>query len=742
MGRNKKEEKKKFEMPKAPSLNLSAETKRGIMVVIFVVLSLVSLLAVVNVAGSLGKSYLNLLNWLLGILGYFVPALFLLVAVLLAKHKLKTPDEEEEGEETDAAFYWRVYLGSILLTGAIAGIIHIFYLSTGESAFFVASEGRGGGMFGAIFSSLIYSSLGFLASAIILFAVLVIGVLVAFDVPLSRLWSKKAKLAEQLKVPQAQVKINSMASGGFTSEKVTGKNPKLPEEALEKPKEKPVVIKAPQATPGPVLENMVIADRTDWKLPSFDLLEDNKSTVDSGNIELNVAVIKKTLADFGIEVEMGEVNVGPTVTQYTLRPAMGVKLSQIAALQNDLALALAAQSVRMELPIPGKALVGIEVPNKTKAKVVLREVLQTKNFVDHPSRLAFALGRDVSGQPIIADLAAMPHLLVAGTTGSGKSVGINTLLISFLYRNTPQDVKFIVVDPKRVEMTPYNGIPHLLTPVITDHEKAVNALKWAVAEMDRRYRLLSEVGKRNISEYNEITELKMYYIVIIIDELADLMQVAKADVEGAIVRIAQMARAVGIHLVVATQRPSVDIITGLIKANITSRIAFAVGSQIDSRTILDSGGAEKLLGKGDMLFTTTEFNQPKRVQGAYIGEKEVRKVVDFFKVQTGAVLYNDEIVEKPKRAMGIPGFEGGDDGDDLLEAAKEEVTRAGKASASLLQRRLRVGYARAARLLDLLEQQGIIGPGDGAKPREVYGVSSAEKAEYGVEEAPTDDQQA
>jgi S-DNA-T family DNA segregation ATPase FtsK/SpoIIIE len=741
MGRNKKEEKKKFEMPQAPSLNLSSETKRGIMVVIFVVLSLVSLLSVLNVAGSLGKSYLHLLNWLLGILGYFVPALFLLVAVLLAKHKLHTHKDQED-EEDDSAFYWRVYLGSMLLTGSLAGLVHIFILSNNVSAFFLASEGRGGGMFGAVFSFLIYGSLGFLASAIILVALLVIGILVAFDVPLSRLWAKKPVSSELLKVPSAAVKINSMASGGFTSEKVVGKNPKVPEPAEEKPKEKPVVIKAPQAA-APALENMVIADRTDWKLPSFDLLEDNKSSVDSGNIELNVTIIKKTLADFGIEVEMGEVNVGPTVTQYTLRPAMGVKLSQIAALQNDLALALAAQSVRMELPIPGKPLVGIEVPNKTKAKVVLREVLQTKNFVDHPSRLAFALGRDVSGQPIIADLAAMPHILVAGTTGSGKSVGINTLLISFLYRNTPQDVKFIVVDPKRVEMTPYNGIPHLLTPVITDHEKAVNALKWAVSEMDRRYRLLSEVGKRNISEYNEMSELKMHYIVIIIDELADLMQVAKADVESAIVRIAQMARAVGIHLVVATQRPSVDIITGLIKANITSRIAFAVGSQIDSRTILDSGGAEKLLGKGDMLFITTEFNQPKRIQGAFIGEKEVKKVVDFFKAQTGAVLYNEEIVEKPKRVMGIPGFEGGDDdGDDLLEAAKEEVTRAGKASASLLQRRLRVGYARAARLLDLLEQQGIIGPGDGAKPREVYGVSSAEKAEYGVEETPTDDQQA
>jgi S-DNA-T family DNA segregation ATPase FtsK/SpoIIIE len=311
------------------------------------------------------------------------------------------------------------------------------------------------------------------------------------------------------------------------------------------------------------------------------------------------------------------------------------------------------------------------------------------------------------------------------------------LFISLLYRNTPQDVKFIVIDPKRVEMTPYNGIPHLLTPVVTENEKAVNALKWAVAEMDRRYKLLAEAGKRNIAEYNEASALQMPYIVILVDELADLMSTAQAEVEGAIVRLAQMARAIGIHLVLATQRPSVDIITGLIKANITSRIAFAVASQIDSRTILDSSGAEKLLGNGDMLFTSAEYNKPKRVQGAYIGEKEVKKVVDFFKQQVGAVIYNEEILEKPKRPLGIPGFEeeGEGDNDPLLQEATDEVKRAGKASASLLQRRLRVGYARAARLLDIMEARGIIGPGEGAKPREVYGaIPDSEKAEYGIEE--------
>ncbi|MBI3232296.1 MAG: DNA translocase FtsK, partial [Candidatus Doudnabacteria bacterium] len=433
---------------------------------------------------------------------------------------------------------------------------------------------------------------------------------------------------------------------------------------------------------------------------------------------------------------LAEICLG--VTQYTLRPAAGIRLSQIGALQDNLALALAAHSIRMELPIPGKALVGIEVPNKSTAIVRIRDCLQTPQFVDYKSKLALALGRDVAGNPQVADLAKMPHLLIAGATGTGKSVAINSLFISLLYRNTPQDVKFIVIDPKRVELNLYNGIPHLLTPVIIDHEKAVNALKWSVAEMDRRYRLLSEIGKRNIVEYNEMSGLAMPYIVILVDELADLMAVAQADVEAAIVRLAQMARAVGIHLVVATQRPSVDIITGLIKANITSRVAFAVASQVDSRTILDTSGAEKLLGNGDMLYINAEFNKPRRIQGAFIGEKEVRKVVDFFKVQAGAPIYNEEILEKPKKNIGIPGFEGsdGEDDDPLLEEAAEEVRRAGKASASLLQRRLRVGYARAARLLDILEAKGIIGPGEGAKPREVYGaISVEERSEYGNEEA-------
>ena len=743
MGRRKKYEKdqedKKLSVPK---LNLSDETKRGISVVVFVALALVIVLSLAGVAGSLGAQMFTGLTWVFGIMAYLVPLILIIIALSLYKQKLDKGDEHH-------SFYLRIYLGAVVLTGSIGGLIHIFYLNgqSGLGAFELAGEGRGGGYLGALFAYPLFTYLAFWAGSLILIALAIIGLLITFDIALGSLFEKKAEGQTLPETPPlkteapAMLKINAMGKEGFSEEKVLDKNPKVNDDDENNDKVKTQTIQTKTInnpkTQAVQLEAMVVEDRKDWKLPNFDLLDDNHTDVDSGNIEVNVAIIKKTLADFGIEVEMGEVNVGPTVTQYTLRPNVGVKLSQIAGLQNDLALSLAAHSIRMELPIPGKALVGIEVPNKSTAIVRLREVMQTTDFVDHKSKLALALGRDVAGHPMIVDLAKMPHLLIAGATGTGKSVAINSLFIGLLYRNTPQDVKFIVIDPKRVEMTPYNGIPHLLTPVVTENEKAVNALKWAVAEMDRRYKLLSEVGKRNIVEYNEASGLGMPYIVILVDELADLMATAQADVEAAIVRLSQMARAIGIHLVLATQRPSVDIITGLIKANITSRIAFAVASQIDSRTILDSSGAEKLLGNGDMLFTSAEFNKPKRIQGAYIGEKEVKKVVDFFKAQTGAVIYNEEILEKPKRALGIPGMEGDGGGDDdpLLEEAAEEVKRAGKASASLLQRRLRVGYARAARLLDILEAKGIIGPGEGAKPREVYGVVPPdEKAEYGIED--------
>ncbi len=732
MGRNKKRQNKDNDssllksLPK-PKLDLASETKRGIAVVVFLILTGITALSIIGSAGGLGQFIFKIFQMMCGVLAYLLPLVFLLIAYLLFKSK--------SGEDNPHP-YFRTYFGMFLTAGSVAGLIHSIYIDSDMGAVALANAGRAGGWLGALFAGPIISAFGFWAGGLVLIGLLVIGVVITMNLS-PMLWFKKKVNEDGTQIAE-KVKINSLEDTTNAEEEEMEEE----EEPVPQPKPQPAINLTPSA---PTKEDMAISkmesitieDRRDWKLPPFDLLNDNKTEVDSGDIEATVLVIQKTLSEFGIEVTMGEVNVGPTVTQYTLAPAPGVRLNQIAALQGNLALALAAQSIRLELPIPGKSLVGIEVPNKTAAMVRLREVMQTSDFVNNKSKLAVALGRDVAGRPIITDLAKMPHLLIAGTTGSGKSVAINSLFVSLLYRNTPQDIKFIAVDPKRVELSKYNGIPHLLTPAVTEADKAVNALKWVVAEMDRRYKLLAELGMSNITEYNASTELRMPFIIVIIDELADLMVVSQAEVESAIVRLAQMARAVGIHLIIATQSPRVDVITGLIKANISTRISFKVSSQVEARTVLDNSGAEKLLGNGDMLFVSAESTKPRRIQGAFIDSDEVKKVVDFFKGQAGAVLYNEEITEKPKRGLGLNGMGGTDDGnddDDLFDAAKEEVMRAGKASASLLQRRLRIGYARAARLLDILEEKNIIGPGDGAKPREVYAVSDAERAEYGSEE--------
>ncbi|MFY9463077.1 MAG: DNA translocase FtsK 4TM domain-containing protein, partial [Candidatus Sungiibacteriota bacterium] len=467
--------------------------------------------------------------------------------------------------------------------------------------------------------------------------------------------------------------------------------------------------------------------RVKYKRPPFDLLQGDKGTPSSGDIRANANVIKRTLENFGIMVEMGEVAIGPTVTQYTLRPAEGVKLSRIMGLNNDLSLALAAHPLRIEAPIPGKSLVGIEVPNRSISLVGLRALIENKSFQDAPHPLMISLGRDVAGAPVYADIAKMPHLLISGSTGSGKSVNIHTLVTSLLYRNSPDALRFIFVDPKRVELSIYNDIPHLLTPVITDAKKTIQALRWAAKEMDRRYDLLSLSHARDIISYNTQIIKKpdvepLPYIIIIIDELADLMSVYPREMEASIVRLAQMARAVGIHLVVATQRPSVEVITGLIKANITSRIAFQVASQIDSRTILDGAGAEKLLGNGDMLFLAGDTGRPRRLQGAYVSEQEVKRVVEFLRDSLPVAEHDEDIFSAKAETGEGSDMDDSDAGDDdvLYEEAHALVMEADKASASYLQRRLRIGYARAARLLDLMEQRGVIGPADGAKPREVF----------------------
>jgi len=449
------------------------------------------------------------------------------------------------------------------------------------------------------------------------------------------------------------------------------------------------------------------------------LLTKKNDKPSAGDIKSNISIIQKTFGNFKIDVEMGAYSVGPTVTQYTMKPADGVKLSKITTLSNDLALALAAHPIRIEAPIPGKSLVGIEVPNQSIAIVYLRDILASDAFRQRKTNLTMSLGLDVAGKSWVADLAKMPHLLVAGSTGSGKSVCLNSIILSLLFSNSPDDLKLILVDPKRVEFPIYNGVPHLLTPVITDTKKTVNSLKWAIGEMERRFDILSKANKRDIGSYNASSRDPLPYIIIVIDELADLMASAGAEIEACIIRLAQMSRAVGIHLIVATQRPSVDVITGLIKANITSRIAFAVGSLIDSRTILDTSGAEKLLGRGDMLFTTAELSKPKRLQCAFVNEEDIKRVVHFLKENYEKPEYDNDVTEKQKLQLGSGVAVDIDDADPLLEEAIELILSAGKASASLLQRRLSVGYARAARLLDILEEQGIIGPADGAKPREI-----------------------
>ena len=462
-----------------------------------------------------------------------------------------------------------------------------------------------------------------------------------------------------------------------------------------------------------------------WEYPSLSLLATTSGQkADRGDMKHHAEIIEKTLESFGITARVVEVNLGPAVTQYALEIALGTKLSKITSLANDLALALAAPTgqIRIEAPIPGRSLVGIEIPNRSLEFVTLKHMLSSDIMKKNDRKLLVALGLDVSGNPITANIARMPHVLIAGTTGSGKSVLINSWISSLLFRANPTEVRLILVDPKRVELIGYNGIPHLLTPVIVEPDKILSALKWALQEMDRRYKLFSEVGVRNIDGYNELSGFQAIpYIVIFIDELADLMAYAPVEVEDSICRLAQMARATGIHLVVSTQRPSVDVITGLIKANIPSRIAFNVSSMIDSRVIIDMPGAEQLIGRGDMLYIPPEQAKPTRIQGTFVSEQEVSHLVEFLKNKNQPVQYTQEVTSMPvtwkKTAGGTRGTEDGHDA--LFTEAVKVVCQYDRASASLLQRRLSIGYARAARILDQLEAEGIVGAGEGSKPRDV-----------------------
>ncbi|MFH1509129.1 MAG: DNA translocase FtsK 4TM domain-containing protein [bacterium] len=695
------------------ALNLSPATKKSIFVIIFAVLALITLLSLFDLAGVMGEFWNDLIYQVFGWTAVTLPILFAFIAYAKVR--------AENMEITKGKVF-----GIIIFYIGLTGLLHVFY-DTNE-LLNVARDGKGGGYIGYATAYPLMSAMGFWAALIIYIAAFLAGMFMMFNLSIQQILEKlniikdksldlsskgvnAIKNVSQKAMPKGDVEIKEISDGNEVSEEeveaeFSSKDIDMEEETEEN---LPVVSKKKSAN---------------WKPFPLDLLERRGDKPTSGDIHTNTRKIQQTLANFGIDVEMSDVSVGPTVTQYSLKPATGVKINQIVTLQNDIALALAAHPIRIEAPIPGKALVGIEVPNQSVATVRLREILETKEFENRRTNLSVVLGRDVAGKPKIADLFKMPHLLIAGATGSGKSVCINTLILTLLYQNSPEDLKMILVDPKKVEMTNYNGLPHLLTPVVNEVDKTINALRWSVGEMDRRFQLLSETNSRDIESYNSKAKANgLPYIVIIIDELADLMVVAPNEVEAAIVRLAQMARAVGIHLVLATQRPSVNVITGLIKANITSRIAFTVASQIDSRTIIDTAGAEKLLGSGDMLYITSDLSKPRRIQGSLVSEGEVEKVTKFIK-QEGEPDYLEEVTEKHSARLINGGSTRSDDNDfssedELYDEAKKTVLQADKASASFLQRRLRVGYARAARLLDMLEEEGIIGPGDGAKPREI-----------------------
>ena len=479
----------------------------------------------------------------------------------------------------------------------------------------------------------------------------------------------------------------------------------------------------------PIVSNQPGTQQKMWHYPPLSLLSDVQDTkADRGDVKQNAAIIERTLESFGIKAKVEEVNNGPAVTQYAIRIAEGTKLTKITSLQNDLALALAAPQgqIRIEAPIPGRSLVGLELPNRSLEVVSLNKMLSSKQLKNEKSKLAFSLGLNVSGEPVIADIDKMPHVLIAGSTGSGKSVCINAIISSILFRSSPEEVKFILVDPKRVELTLYNDIPHLLTPVIVEPEKVVSALKWATSEMERRYKLFAEVGVRNVAGYNELSGFQaLPYLVIVIDELADIILFAPSEVEDSITRLAQMARATGIHLVLATQRPSVDVLTGLIKANINCRISFNVNSMVDSRVIIDSPGAEKLLGRGDMLYIPPSQSKPTRIQGTFLSDHDTKRLIEFLKKSEIKVEYTKEVTNKYTTKANAVAGSSQEDLDDLFEDAVRMAVKYKKASASLMQRKLSVGYARAARILDQLERAGVVGPGQGAKPRDIL-ISDAD----------------
>ncbi|MCK5059976.1 MAG: DNA translocase FtsK 4TM domain-containing protein [Candidatus Pacebacteria bacterium] len=722
MGRKKKKEKKEEKK------TLRSETVRGIGSVTFFVLGIFLVLSSFNKGGIVGEKLYAVFTFLVGI-GYFlIPLVLFLLSIAL----LKELHTKVIGGHIGGAFLF-------LISGL--GIVSVF-----------SSDVEGvsrGGIIGNAIASPLRSLFDIYATVIFLFALLLISFLILFNVSLNLhsfvFWKRGKK--ENSVTEEDAASLTKEEEKKFILPPEDTKTEAIPSEDTTQSKEKE----------GQKEDDFFVSfarfGMKTYTPPPLSIFERDKGKPGVGDIKVNANVIKRTLQNFGIQVEMDEISIGPSVTRYALKPAEGVKLSRIVALHNDLALALAAHPLRIEAPIPGKSLVGIEIPNSAKTIVGLGTMFAENEYQKSGKALTITLGKGVTGKCYFANLSKMPHLLIAGATGSGKSVTIHSILNSLLFKNSPENLKFIMIDPKRVELTLYNGTPHLLTPVVTEAKKAILALKWAAREMDRRYDILEAESVRDIESYHknilepELKKFKekknreesklpeiMPYIIIVIDEIADIMQTFPRELETAVVRLAQMSRAVGIHLILSTQRPSVNVITGLIKANIPSRIALQVSSQIDSRTILDGSGAEKLLGAGDMLYLSGDMSKPVRIQSAFVSETEVKKVVQYLRKE-----YENEIPSmgidfssEAERNSVISESLGEEKEDSLYEEAREVVIQTKKASVTFLQRKLRVGYARAARLVDMLEERGVVGPGEGAKPREVFETDSGNQQNEGI----------
>lgn len=697
---------------------VARRVKNSIIAVVLLGVALLMVLAYFSSAGVAGSALLGGAEFLFGKGNVIVPIGFFVGGLAILRTLKKPP------------------------IGIIIGMV-IFMISSLGLMEVVVGQEKTAGIIGFWIAKPMLSLFDKGGSIVVLLVTWLISILLGLNLSLTKKKKKEVDPEHPEEAPEPEKKQESLL-GKLTGGGVTKKPIFTLSELPKKGRKTSTKSKKKDSDAG---QMGTFEDADGYEFPDSDMLIKGKkqgSLVSANEIQSNIKIIKDTLENFGIEVAMGEVSVGPRVTQYTLKPSSGIKLSQIVALQNDLALALAAQTLRIEAPIPGKSYMGIEVPNKKIEQVLLRDMLEDPQYIKARSNLTVALGKDVSGKTLFDSLQRMPHILIAGTTGSGKSVAVHNLIMTFLFQNSPKSLRFIMIDPKRVELSLYNNIPHLLSPVIVDHHKAIGALKWVVKEMDNRYNLLSELGVQDVYAYNkELMALRekaaksddekyakfkerdaLPLIVVIIDEMADLMVRYGREVEQAVIRLAQMARAVGIHLILSTQRPSVNVITGLIKANISYRVAFKVASQIDSRTILDKAGAEKLLGKGDMLFLSGDRAEPRRVQGVFVSNAEISKVAKFLRDQH--IKNQEESLEFEEKPNMDAEFTDTGDEDDLYDEALKVVMQAKKASASLLQRRLKVGYARAARILDTLEERGVVGPQEGSKPREVLTTSTDE----------------